>query len=326
MDERLLALRAKLKEQKAATETRSSGGSDKRFYRFFDIPVDGSCTARWLPDGDESNPYFYVEKQMFSWEYADPDRPGQTVRINMPCRNMYEPRTCPVSQLISKQYETSETAKKMWVNKKYIYQGFVRKSDMTEENPPENPIRLWELTKKAHGRIWNAIEDESEETGLPSYPISYEDGLNYIIKKTKQGEHANYDTSQFSTKPTPLTEDEIVAIEKYGLYNLKELLPEQPSEEQFAIQVEMANALLAGEPWNKEWETLWKPYRPKDKNDDGESAEPSSSKASAKAQTSSSGEGDETPAAKPQVGSNAQSILDRLAKAKAAAAAKTEDE
>ncbi len=324
MDERLLALRAKLKEHKAATETRSSGGADKRYYRFFDLPFDGSCTTRFLPDGNETNPYFYQEKQMFSWEYADPDRPGQTVRINMPCRNMYEPRTCPVSQMISKVYESSETAKKMWVNKKYIYQGFVRKSDMTEENPPENPIRLFELTKKLHGRIWTAIEDESEETGLSAYPVAYDNGLNFIIKKTKQGEHANYDSSQFSTKSTSLTEDEIVAIEQHGLYKLNELLPAQPSEEQFALQVEMATALLAGEPWNKEWETLWKPFRPKDKNDDGDTSE--EVKPSTKAQSSSSDDGDEAPAAKPQVGSNAQSILDRLAKAKAAAAAKSEDE
>lgn len=322
MDERLLALRAKLKEQKAANETRGSGGGDKRFYRFFDIPVDGSCTLRFLPDGNEKNAFFYKEKQMFSWEYADPDRPGQTVRINMPCRNMYEPRTCPVSQLISKQYETNDTAKKMWVNKKYIYQGFVRKSDLEEAEVPENPIRLHELTKKLHGRITGALEDESEETGLPSYPVNYDNGLNFIIKKTKQGEHANYDSSQFSQKQTPLTEDEITAIEQFGLYDLNELLPPQPSEEQFALQVEMANALLDGEPWNKEWETLWKPYRPTNKEDGGDHETPAA-RPSTKASAKSDDEGEAT--AKPAVGANAQSILDRLNKAKAAAAAKTED-
>lgn len=322
MDDRLAKLRSQLKEQRANTDNKGSGAVDKRYFRFYEAKPGQTSTLRFIDDHpDAKNSFFWEEKQMFRWKFPDPDKPGEMMNVTMPCRNMYVPRTCSISQAISKVYDTNPAAKGMWVNKSYLFEGFVRKTDLEETDIPENPLRLFDMSKNIYGLIYNAITDEGDETALPTWPTNEKGGLNFIVSTTSQGEHNNYSTSKFSSKTTDLTDDELAAIAQYGRYNLKTLLPAQPSDDAFEVQALIGQALLAGDPWNKDWEEYWKPFRKSQKSE--ESSDGNSEPAPRPAVVTKPKAVEESNAAPKETSSdgNASSILARLKAKKAAAEA-----
>jgi hypothetical protein len=268
-------LRARLKEKMNTQggSNQSSGGFDLRYYPFFHINVGETATLRFIADKDESNFDFWREKAIYDWTFASPDEPGESVRIKIPCRNMYEEKTDPVLQTLSSMYnaggEEKKKASALWVKRSYLYQGFVRKSNLEEEEVPENPIRVFDLSKTLHKKVLTSLLEEDEELMLPSNPIDLENGLNFLVKKTKDGEYNSYDQSGFSMRPTPLTDDELAALEQYGPFDLKSLLPNLPSDEAYALLPEMVEAHVNGEPWNKDWEEYWKPFGSKKPTEEG---------------------------------------------------------
>ena len=61
----LAEIRAKLKEQESRTGGgSSSGGGDNAIYPFWNIKEGESATLRFLPDGDDSNTFFWKERLM----------------------------------------------------------------------------------------------------------------------------------------------------------------------------------------------------------------------------------------------------------------------
>ena len=54
----LAEIRAKLKEQEAGNNNRSSGGGDNSIYPFWNIKEGESATLRFLPDGNADNTFF----------------------------------------------------------------------------------------------------------------------------------------------------------------------------------------------------------------------------------------------------------------------------
>mgnify|MGYP004000463541 CR=1 FL=1 len=61
----LAEIRAKLLEQEKGGNTRSNSyGGDNAIYAFWNIPEGQSATMRFLPDGDDTNTYFWRERQM----------------------------------------------------------------------------------------------------------------------------------------------------------------------------------------------------------------------------------------------------------------------
>mgnify|MGYP001547888336 CR=1 FL=1 len=261
-DAMLDALRKKLeaKQQK-------SGGNNTadytKFYPFFNIDFDESVTLRFLQDKNQEilADEFWVEEQMYDWKFAHPTEPGQEVRVRIPCRNMYEERTDPVLKTLSQKYDQLKSqGKNLWVKKHYYYNGFVKKSPIEEENTPENPIRLFKLSKDLHGIIFNALMETDDDLKLPSIPIDLEEGLNFIISKKKNsGGYASYSASSFSAKPSSLTDDELAAIEQYGYWDLRAQLPAMPSDEAYGVLPEIMEANINDEPWNMDWNEYFRP-------------------------------------------------------------------
>ena len=172
-----------------------------------------------------------------------------------------------------------------WIKPVFYYQGFVIKPGFAEEEVPENPIRVFPMLKQIHQVIFSKLMSE-EEDGFDQFPcgeFSLEDvqqlihggeipddemdriitrleGINFILKKTRQGKHANYQTSSWASHATALTEEQLLAIDKYGVHPLRERLPDQPSDEQYDLMTDMVNVsigrLLGTDDgyWNPEWE------------------------------------------------------------------------
>lgn len=257
--------RLKLMREKLNQQGGGKRGGDGAVFPFWDVKVGSSVGLRFLPDKNQNNPFMWMEKQTFRWSFADPKNPQAKVNVTLPCREMYDgPKSCPIVNELRPMYNTgnerdAEAARPFWPKKVYIYQGFVRSSQIQEESVPENPIRIFMVNKKVHTKIKESILSNDPQTAFQISPDDFERGRDFVVKKTKQGKYDNYDQSQWAFAETPLTEDELASIEKYGLWDLATRLPKRPSDEAFAVMLEMFHAAQAGEAWNSAWERHFKP-------------------------------------------------------------------
>ena len=60
----LAEIRARLQEQENKQGGATRGGMDNAIYPFWNIPENSTATLRFLPDADESNTFFWRERQM----------------------------------------------------------------------------------------------------------------------------------------------------------------------------------------------------------------------------------------------------------------------
>ena len=320
---------------------------DYSIYPFWNLKYGSSSTLRLLPYNDTYTGAFWAERVLLPMQFTDPDDPSKIIRFLAPCREMYDhankcPVLGPVRDLYSEEKELrnsgnakeADKLKKIagfhWKKPTYYYQGFVNKTGMTEEESPENPIRVFPFNKKIHQMIFNSIFENEEDPfeTLPCGEFTEEDvmallgdgevnmdvfnGYNFIVKKTQQGEYADWTSSStWSKTQTPLTDEQLAAIAEYKLHDLTKRLPDRPSDEQYDLLVEMMNISinrqLTGENgvWQAEWEEAgFKPLRQR--------GDEQSKPASTPAATSS----DDEPA--PKVGGDGEGAGNALERLKAA--------
>jgi hypothetical protein len=167
---------------------------------------------------------------------------------------------CPVLAEVRPWYKDEtlkELASKYWKKRSYIFQGFVRTNPMGDDQTPANPIRRFIISPQIQTIIKASLMDPE----LENIPTDYVSGLDFNIKKTSKGGYADYSTSNWARKETPLTEAEQAAIDAHGLYNLKDFLPKKPSEAELRIIKEMFEASVDGRPYdNERWGAYYRPY------------------------------------------------------------------
>ena len=322
MTSRIEALKAKLKKDK---EKSAQGKAPSKYFRFWDVEVGESSKFRFLPDANVDNPdYYFVEEMMYDWTFDDPDNRGKSVNIKMPCRNMYTPASCSVWGVISELFNQNDPrASKLWVKRNYLAQGFVRSTPLVEDPAPEKKIRYVTMSRDLKDIQTAKISETDPDRALPyADPIDYENGVDFTFTKTKKPNGYNdYSTSAFINRSTPLTQEEIDAIEEEGLIDLRELLPKEPSEEAWRVQEQMLEAFLNDEPWNVEWETHFRPWKEANKNGGDTTDTTAGTKPNAKMaddlpvkeEADAPAPVDETPAEKPaSSGSSPQDMLARI--------------
>ncbi len=87
---------------------------------------------------------------------------------------------------------------------------------------------------------------------MEDLPTDYTRGVDFRINKTTKGGYADYSTSKWSRKTTPLSEEQNKAIETHGLHNLGDFLPKKPGEVEIKVMEEMFRASVDGEPYDAE--------------------------------------------------------------------------
>ena len=92
----LQEIRAKLAEQ----EKKTSGGgtvSDNAIFPFWNIPEGTTSTIRFLPDSDENNTFFWVERAMIKLPFPGIKGAADTkpTLVQVPCMEMFN-EPCPV--------------------------------------------------------------------------------------------------------------------------------------------------------------------------------------------------------------------------------------
>lgn len=306
---KLAALRAKILEQEPKTPTNKPRG-DQALYPFWNIKTGETAVLRFLPDADPTNALYWVEKAVINLPFTGlkSDPSDEKVRnVTVPCMQMYG-ENCPIIAEVSTWYKPKDPvmtalANKYWKKRTYIFQGFVRNNPLigtgdpkTEDSPPENPIRRFVIAPQ----LYTVIKAGNNNPEIEVIPSDYENGLNFNVLKGKSGEHADYSTSSFARRESALTEADYAAIEKYGLFNLKDFLPRKPSESELRVIKEMFEASVDGRPYDLEkWGAYYKPWGldapTANSNDDDESFETPSQRVSVQVPVQTPAQSSSTP-------------------------------
>lgn len=256
----LADIRARLEAQENKTQG-SAPKSDNAIYPHWNISEGSTATVRFLPDGDPNNTFFWVERQViklpFNGVKGDPNI-KQTV-VQVPCVEMFGDN-CPILAEVRpwfKDASLEELGRKYWKKRTYLFQGFVRANPLGDDATPENPIRRFIISPQIIPIIKNGLMDPEIE----ELPTDYMRGLDFHIKKTSKGQYADYSTSSWARKESPLTEAEQAAIEAHGLFNLADFLPKKPSEAELRVIKEMFEASVDGRPYDLDkWGAYYRPY------------------------------------------------------------------
>jgi hypothetical protein len=258
----LAEIRAKLLAQETGSKgTKSQGTGDNAIFPHWNIPEGTSATLRFLPDADESNTFFWKERQMIRLPFSGVkggDEHKQVV-VQVPCVEMWGD-TCPIHAEIRpwfKDPSMEELARTYWKKRSYIFQGLVTQSDLAEESVPENPIRRFVISPQIFKIISQALMDPD----FPEIPTDYELGTDFRIVKSTKGQYADYSTSNWARRERSLNQEERDAIAAHGLFNLNDFLPKKPSTEEINAIFEMFEASVDGQLYDPErFGDYFRPY------------------------------------------------------------------
>jgi len=223
-------LRAAFKKDENQQQSRPNN-----YYPFWNMNIGEQAIVRFLPDKNQDNPFgFMVEKLMHSLEINGENK-------TVPCLKMYG-EECPICKVSSAFYKEKDevNGKKYWRKKQHIVQALVVEdplpADPETKETHEGKVRFLNLSYQ----IYNVIKEAFESGELDDVPFAYEGGCNFIIKKTKQGEHATYAVgSKFARRSSDLTEDEISFVDD-NIIELDSLLPQNPGYEKVESMLEAA--------------------------------------------------------------------------------------
>lgn len=257
----LQEIRAKLQE----AQNKSSGnfqGGDNAIYPHWNMAEGKEAVIRFLPDGDKSNTFFWVERAMIKLPFAGivGETDSKPVQVQVPCVEMYNDGSiCPILSDVRpwfKDKSLEEMGKRYWKKRSYIFQGLVVEDVLDEETKPENPIRRFIIGPQIFQIIKSALMDPE----LEEMPTDYKRGVDFRINKTSKGGFADYSTSKWSRRERALSAAEQEAIEQHGLYNLSEFLPKKPTEVELKVMKEMFEASVDGEAYDLErWGQYFRP-------------------------------------------------------------------
>lgn len=265
----LKEIQAKLLAQQATKDRVKSGGfaGDNAVYPFWNNPDNSIARLRLLPDGDETNDFFWLERLIIKLPFpgVKGSVDNKPVEVQVPSTDMWKANTCPINAEIRpwwKDKSLEDMARKYYRKKSYVFQGFVPENPNKDDVTPENPIRRFIINPSVFDRIKSILMVQDIEDS----PVDYDKGLDFYLVKKQRGQYANYDESQWmrpgtmSIKTRPLDESERAAIDKFGLWNLGSFLPKKPDEEHLAAIMELFTASVNEELYDPErWGQFYRP-------------------------------------------------------------------
>jgi hypothetical protein len=256
----LAEIRAKLKEQEAGNNNRSSGGGDNTIYPFWNIKEGESATLRFLPDGNPDNTFFWKERLVIKLPFAGVkgDTDSRPVQVQVPCMEMYG-ESCSILNEVRgwfKDASLEDMGRKYWKKRSYIFQGFVTDNPLSDDTTPENPIRRFIIGPQIFQIIKQALMDPDME----ELPTDYTAGVDFRLNKTSKGGYADYSTSNWARRDRPLGDAEMAAVNAHGLFNLDDFLPKKPGEVEIKVMQEMFEASVDGEAFDMDrWGNYFRP-------------------------------------------------------------------
>ena len=252
----LAQIRAKLQQQ----DTKQTSSIDTAIYPHWNIAEGDTTVLRFLPDADSNNTFFWIERSLIKLPFAGVvgQAESKPVTVQVPCMEMWN-ESCPILAEVRTWFRDKnleDMGRKYWKKRSYLFQGFVRKDPLNEDNAPENPVRRFVISPQLFALIKSALMDPE----LENLPTDYSSGLDFQVIKTSKGGYADYSTSKWSRKESALTQAEHDAIEKFGLFNLADFLPKKPNDVELRVMKEMFEASVDGQPFDMAlWGNYFKP-------------------------------------------------------------------
>ena len=257
-----MASLAEIRARLAAAESNKGGqtGGDNQIYPHWNMDEGHTATVRFLPDGDSKNTFFWVERAMIKLPFAGikGEAESKQTTVQIPCVEMWG-ESCPILSEVRtwfKDKNLEDMGRKYWKKRSYIFQGFVRENPIGEDKTPDNPIRRFIIGPQIFQIIKSALMDPD----MTEMPTDYAAGLDFRISKTTKGGYADYSTSKWARKESALTEDEALALEKHGLFDLSGFLPKKPNDVELKVMKEMFEASVDGKPFDMDrWGQYFRP-------------------------------------------------------------------
>jgi hypothetical protein len=258
-----MASLAEIRARLAAAESNKSGqstGGDNAIYPHWNMEEGHSAVVRFLPDGNNKNTFFWVERAMIKLPFAGikGEMESKQTQVQVPCVEMWGD-SCPILAEVRgwfKDKNLEDMGRRYWKKRSYIMQGFVRENPLTDDKSPENPIRRFIIGPQ----IFQIIKASLMDPDLEELPTDLQRGLDFRITKTSKGGYADYSTSKWARKESALTEAEQAAIEQYKLFDLASFLPKKPSDVELRVMKEMFEASVDGQPFDVErWGQYFRP-------------------------------------------------------------------
>ena len=257
----LAEIRAKLKEQEnRAGGNNNTGGGDNAIYPFWNMKEGDTATLRFLPDGDDSNTFFWKERLMIKLPFAGVkgETDSRPVQVQVPCMEMYG-ESCPILSEVRgwfKDPSLEDMGRKYWKKRSYIFQGFVTDDPLKEDSTPDNPIRRFIIGPQIFQLIKAALMDPDME----ELPTDYTAGVDFRLSKGSKGGYADYGASNWARRERPLGDAEMAAINSNGLFNLNDFLPKKPGDVELKVLTEMFEASVDGEAYDPDrWSNYFRP-------------------------------------------------------------------
>jgi hypothetical protein len=254
----LAEIRARLQAAESNKGGQTSG--DNAIYPHWNMTEGTSALVRFLPDGNSSNTFFWVERQIIKLPFAGikGEAESKQTYVQVPCVEMWN-ETCPILTEVRTWFKDpalEDMGRKYWKKRSYVFQGFVRENPLNEDTTPDNPIRRFIIGPQIFTIIKAALMDPE----LTEMPTDYAAGLDFRISKTQKGGYADYNTSKWARKETALSEAEAEAISKFGLFDLNSFLPKRPNEAEVKVIKEMFEASVDGKAFDMErWGQYYRP-------------------------------------------------------------------
>jgi hypothetical protein len=251
-------------ERKATSQTKTKTRGDGASFQIGEIPDNTTTVIRILPDGDTNNVWPWVERQVcklvFEGQIGGEYATDETVEVTVPCIDMYNApgakSTCPI--IIGTRHlwadKTDEAAialaRQYYKKRSFLYQGFVVSTALEEEELPENPIRRFNIYTSIHNKIKSFVTD----TDFEDSPTDYLLGRDFKIKKDKAvgATWPDYGGSSWGMKVRALNEEENIAIQQHGLFNLSDFIGVKPDADGVAMIKAMFEDSFAGKPYDFE--------------------------------------------------------------------------
>ena len=257
----LAEIRAKLQESQNKGPA-TSGGGDNGIYPHWNMSEGKEAVVRFLPDGNQDNTFFWVERAMIKLPFAGVkgETDSRPVQVQVPCVEMYNDGTaCPILSEVRgwfKDKSLEEMGRKYWKKRSYLFQGFVIEDPIKEDQTPDNPIRRFIIGPQIYQIIRSALMDPE----LEELPTDFLRGVDFRIAKTSKGGFADYSTSKWSRRERALTDQEKGAIDQFGLFDLSSFLPKKPTDVELKVMKEMFEASVDGEAYDPDrWSQYFKP-------------------------------------------------------------------
>lgn len=193
------------------------------YYPFWNMKPGERAVVRFIPDKNENNPRGFLVEKVFHNLTIN----GQKKMV--PCLSMYGD-DCPICKLSQEYYKAKDevNGKKYWRKKQYIAQALIVEDPLPPNKDTgethEGKIRYFALGYQ----IYKIIADAFASDELEEVPTDFENGYDFIIKKTEQGGFASYTVgTKFANKQRALTEEELAVVDE-NMIDLSTLLPKNP--------------------------------------------------------------------------------------------------